>query len=257
MNIAVAIARRDRLIIASALGAVAALAWIYLVRDARQMNLSGACVCMGVQMSAWPISAMIPLFGMWAVMMAAMMLPTASPMILTFAAVAERRRAAGRCYVPVAAFACGYVAIWTLFSAGAAALQWLLHRNALLSPAMASTSSVMAGALLIAAGIFQFTPQKRRCLTRCRTPLDFIMTRWREGVSGAFRMGIEHGAFCTGCCWALMCLLFVMGVMNIVWIAALTLLVGLEKLLPRPAWIPAATGIALTLWGSAAILLAR
>jgi predicted metal-binding membrane protein len=115
---------------------------------------------------------------------------------------------------------------------------------------MASSSAWLGGLLLLAAGIFQFTPLKHTCLTQCRAPFDFIMTRWREGARGAFRMGLEHGLFCTGCCWALMGLLFVTGVMNIFWIAAITLLVGFEKLFPRGAWLSSATGVILTLWGA-------
>lgn len=127
--------------------------------------------------------------------------------------------------------------------------QWILHREALLSPAMASSSAWLGGILLLAAGVFQFTPLKHACLTQCRAPFDFIMTRWREGARGAFRMGVEHGLFCAGCCWALMGLLFVAGVMNIFWIAAITLLVGLEKLFPRGIWLSTATGVILTAWG--------
>ncbi len=114
---------------------------------------------------------------------------------------------------------------------------------------MVSSSALLGGILLLLAGLFQFTPLKRSCLTRCRTPLEFITTRWREGWSGAFAMGLEHGLFCTGCCWALMALLFVLGVMNLVWIALLTVLVGLEKILPRASYLRQFTGLLLVLWG--------
>ena len=119
---------------------------------------------------------------------------------------------------------------------------------------MVSTSAWLGGALLVAAGLFQFTPLKQTCLAHCRTPLEFIMTRWREGALGAFRMGLEHGLFCTGCCWALMGLLFVLGVMNILWIAALSLLVGLEKIVPRGRWLSTATGLILSVWGVVVIV---
>jgi predicted metal-binding membrane protein len=178
------------------------------------------------------------------------MLPSAMPMILTFAAVSRNRRQQERPYVPVTIFVAGYVMIWTGFSVLAAIAHWLLHRQALLSPARASRSAWLGGVLLLAAGVFQFTPLKHACLTQCRAPFDFIMTRWREGSLGAFRMGVEHGLFCTGCCWALMSLLFVAGVMNILWIAALSLIVGLEKLLPRGLWLSSATGVVLTAWGA-------
>ena len=252
MSAAPSILRRERLLIAGALALVAAVAWAYMIHEARGMNVSGACKCLGMEMGGadWSAGSLLPLFLMWAGMMVAMMLPSAAPMILTFAAVSRNRRQQERPYVPVSIFAAGYVAVWTSFSLVAAVAQWILHREAMLSPAMASTSAWLGGILLLAAGVFQFTPLKRTCLTHCRAPLEFIMTSWREGSAGAFRMGIEHGVYCTGCCWALMSLLFVAGVMNIVWIAALTLLVGLEKLLPRGRWFSAATGVLLALWGA-------
>lgn len=186
---------------------------------------------------------MPPLIAMWAVMMLAMMLPSALPMVLTFAAVGRNRQRTGRNYVPVAVFVAGYVVVWSGFSVVAAVAQWWLHRAALLSAAMVSTSGVLAGMVLIVAGIFQFTPLKNACLSRCRGTLEFVMTRWREGAAGALRMGIEHGAFCAGCCWALMALLFVLGVMNLFWVAALTGLVCFEKILPGRLRLPLLTGI--------------
>ena len=249
-----ALLKRDRLIIGLAVASTAAVAWAYTAYEARRMDVTGVCACLGMKMggpdlSSWSVESLLPLVLMWGVMMVAMMLPSAAPMLLTFAAVARNRRRSDRPYVPVAVFAAGYVAIWCLFSILAAVGQWLLHRAALLSSSMASSSALLAGVLLLAAGIFQFTPLKRSCLTRCRAPLDFIMTRWREGRRGAFRMGVEHGAYCAGCCWALMALLFVLGVMNILWIAALTIVVALEKMLPRAKWFSAASGFALIGWG--------
>ncbi|MEP6956790.1 MAG: DUF2182 domain-containing protein, partial [Chthoniobacterales bacterium] len=249
-----ALLRRDRLFVGVAIAFVAVVAWWYTLYEARRMNITGVCTCAGMKMggadlAAWSAVSLLPLFLMWAVMMIAMMLPSATPMLLTFATVARNRRRADRPYVPVTVFAAGYVAIWCLFSLLAALGQWLLHRAALLSPAMASSSTTFAGGLLLLAGIFQFTPLKRSCLRHCRAPLDFIMTRWREGWRGAFRMGVEHGAFCAGCCWALMALLFVLGVMNILWIAALTILVALEKMLPRSRWFRAVAGLVLACWG--------
>ena len=245
--------RRERWIIAAALTGIAAAAWAYMVYEARGMSVTGVCECLSMPMNTAGNSSpsvLLPLFFMWAGMMVAMMLPSAAPMILTFAAVSRKRRQQERPYVPVAIFVAGYVAIWSGFSVVAAIAQWLLHRSTLLSPAMASQSALFAGLLLLAAGVFQFTPLKHACLTQCRTPFQFIMTRWREGAGGAFRMGAEHGLFCTGCCWALMGLLFVAGVMNILWIAALSLIVGLEKLLPRGVWLSSAAGVILTVWGA-------
>ena len=254
MSESAALFRRDRVILGAGLFAVALLAWTWLISEAHRMSVSGVCECMRMKMtgpdnSAWPVTTLLPLFLMWSVMMVAMMLPSALPMVLTFAAVARNRQRLGRPYVPTIVFVSGYLAIWSAFSAVAAASQWLLHRHALLSPSMATTSAIFGGVLLIGAGVFQFTPLKRSCLTRCRGTLEFIFTRWREGRSGAFAMGLEHGVFCTGCCWALMALLFVAGVMNILWVAALTVLVCLEKILPARARVSFATGIVLAGWG--------
>ncbi len=247
--------RQERVVIFASVGGIALLAWAYTIYEAHRMNVTGVCECMrmkmaGPDLASWPAATLAPLFLMWAIMMIAMMLPSAMPMILTFAAVTRNRRRCRGPYVPVSIFLLGYVAIWCAFSAIAALLQWWLHRHALLSPSMASAGGWFGGALLLAAGIFQFTPLKQSCLTHCRGPLEFIMTRWREGRGGAFRMGLEHGAFCTGCCWALMALLFVAGVMNILWIAALTLLVCLEKMLPARAHARLATGLLLAGWGA-------
>jgi predicted metal-binding membrane protein len=243
-----AVLKRDRLIVGAGVILVTAIAWWYTVDAARGMG--GVTMQMGrPDPNTWSIASLLPLFVMWVVMMVAMMLPSATPMILTFAAVARNRKRRQRPYVPVAVFAAGYLAIWGGFSAVATAAQWLLHREALLSPLMVSSSALLGGVLLLLAGVFQFTPLKRSCLTHCRAPLEFITAHWREGWGGAFVMGLEHGLFCIGCCWALMALLFVLGVMNLLWIAVLTVLVGLEKILPRRAFISRGTGVLLATWG--------
>jgi len=247
--------RRDRWIFSGGIALAALVAWLYIWRDARRMNLSGACECAGMKMGgpelgSWPVATLLPLFIMWSVMMVAMMLPSAAPMILTFASVMRKRRHLGRPYVPVVVFVTGYVTVWCAFSAVAAVGQWFLHRHALLSPTMAGVSAGLGGLLLLGAGVFQFTPLKHMCLTHCRAPLEFILTRWREGGRGAFQMGLEHGMFCTGCCWALMYLLFVIGVMNVVWIALLTMLVVLEKTLPRRVAVSSTIGLCLIAWGT-------
>src|SRR5213592_3454482 len=245
--------RRERLLIGASLCGIALLAWFYTSYEARRMNATGVCECMrmkisGPELSSWPADTLLPLFFMWAIMMIAMMLPSALPMMLTFAAVTRNRQRLGHPYVPMSIFVAGYVAIWSVFSALAAAAQWWLHRHALLSTSMVSTNTWLGGTLLLGAGVFQFSPLKNTCLTHCRGPLEFIMTRWREGSGGAFRMGLEHGAFCAGCCWTLMALLFVAGVINIIWIAALTLLVCSEKMLPARARVSFATGLLLCVW---------
>jgi predicted metal-binding membrane protein len=186
---------------------------------------------------------------MWAVMMVAMMVPSAVPMIQGFVAVNERRRNSSRPVIPVGVFVLGYIVAWTSFSAAAALAQWGLHRAALLSPMMVSTSPILSGGLLLAAGIFQWTPLKRACLRNCRSPLTFLMSGWRDGTAGAFFMGLHHGAYCVGCCWALMVLLFVVGVMNLLWVAVIALFVIAEKVLPRGELIAHIAGVALVAVG--------
>jgi predicted metal-binding membrane protein len=170
-------------------------------------------------------------------------------MILTFATVNRKRRERERPFVPTSIFLLGYLSVWTLFSALAATAQWVLHATALLSPMMVSTSPVLGGSLLVIAGLFQWTPFKHACLTHCRSPLSFLMTDWREGRRGAFIMGLKHGAYCTGCCWFLMALLFVAGVMNMWWVAIIAILVLIEKALPKGLWIGKIAGLALVSWG--------
>ena len=253
-NVLEATLKRDRIVIATALLAITLLAWVYMAYEARAMYHTGVCHCAGMKMSgpdtaSWPIITLVPLFFMWAEMMVAMMIPSAAPMILTFALVNRKRREQARPFVPTGIFLLGYLMVWTGFSALAALVQWILHSRALLSPLMVSTSPWLGGALLIAAGIFQWTPLKHACLAHCRSPLDFLMTGWREGKSGALRMGLRHGVYCTGCCWFLMALLFVAGVMNVWWIAGISVLVLVEKLAARGAWLGKVTGALLVAWG--------
>jgi predicted metal-binding membrane protein len=208
---------------------VAALAWVALLR----MPMPGMDMAeMAMPMvHAWTALDVALLFAMWAVMMVAMMTPSATPMVMTFHEVNQRRSASGRPSVPSTVFLLGYVVVWTAFSALATIAQWWLHERAALSSDMALVSPQAGGALLIAAGIFQWTPLKRTCLAHCRSPLSFVMAKWREGIVGAFRMGLHHGVYCVGCCWALMALLFVVGVMNLLWVAAIGGFVLFEKTL--------------------------
>jgi predicted metal-binding membrane protein len=246
--------KRDRLIVLAALFGIGALAWVYMVREARAMANTGVCCCAGMKMSgpdmdAWSPIQIVPLFLMWTEMMVAMMIPSAAPMILVFASVNRKRRADERPFVPTGIFLLGYLAVWTGFSALAAVTQWALHSRALLSPMMVSTSPILGGTLLCAAGVFQWTPLKNACLTHCRSPLGFLMADWREGKFGAFVMGLKHGAHCTGCCWFLMALLFVAGVMNMWWVAIISILVLLEKVAPRGLWLGRIAGVFLVGWG--------
>ena len=188
------------------------------------------------------------IFLMWVIMMAAMMLPSAAPAILLVAALA-RQRGERHSIVSSWQFASGYLAIWGAFSLLATGLQFALDRAGLLSGAMASGSAVLAALLLIAAGIYQWTPWKQACLRHCRSPVEFLTRYWRQGPFGPMRAGAWHGAFCLGCCWMLMGLLFVGGLMNMLWIAGLALLVLIEKLFPYGRRVSQITGAALVGWG--------
>jgi len=208
---------------------------------------------MGMTMDMpWSAADLFYTFAMWAVMMAGMMAPSALPMLLLFAAARAGRDKRGVSPATLT-FGLGYLAVWTGFSVGATVAQWGLHQAALLSMAMASSSGRLTGAILIAAGVYQLTPWKSRCLTHCRSPLGFLMTNWRDGTMGAFRMGLRHGAYCLGCCWALMCVLFAVGVMNLVWVAALTVFVLIEKIGPAGAIVARVAGVAMVGFGIAAI----
>jgi predicted metal-binding membrane protein len=249
-----AVLRRDRFVVTAALAGIALLAWGYMVYEARAMYDTGVCRCAGMKMSGpdtdpWSAGTLLPLFLMWAEMMVAMMIPSAAPMILTFALVQRKRREQEQPFVPTGIFLLGYLVVWTVFSALATLAQWFLHGQALLSPMMVSQSPLLGGALLIVAGIFQWTPLKHACLNHCRSPLGFLMTDWREGNLGALAMGLKHGAYCTGCCWFLMALLFVAGVMNIWWIAIIAVFVLLEKVVPRGLLVGKIAGALLAAWG--------
>ncbi|MEQ1896770.1 MAG: DUF2182 domain-containing protein [Vicinamibacterales bacterium] len=188
--------------------------------------------------SAWMMTAtwdgpyLLLLWAMWAAMMAGMMLPSAAPFVLLYAHAARMRSDARRAIAQVYGLAWGYVLVWALFSAGATALQRVLAASRLLTPMMEPATPAAAAGLLLLAGLYQLTPFKQACLRSCRTPILLLGSRWRDGVAGAVRMGLEHGAYCLGCCWALMLLLFAGGVMNLVVVAALTIWVAVEKLAP-------------------------
>lgn len=241
--------KRDRIVVMAGILAVAALAWAYLVYLAQ----SSGGVGMGVataQLRAWSAADFGLTFLMWAVMMTGMMAPSAAPMILLFATVNRRRREQARPYVPTAVFLSGYLLVWSGFAAAATIGNWALHVNSLLDAMMGGSTSVyLGGSLLILAGVFQWSRLKYVCLTHCRSPLSFLMSDWREGTRGALRMGLQHGVYCLGCCWILMGLLFVLGVMNLLWIAALAGFVLLEKVVPQGQKVSRATGLALAAWG--------
>lgn len=191
------------------------------------------------------------LFLMWWTMMMAMMLPSAAPAILGFGAISRQTPSNGALTLP--AFTAGYAALWTAFSLAAVALQLGLAKLVPLTGMMAVTSRVAGGALLIAAGLYQFSPLKQACLHHCQPPFFWLAHHWRSGVAGAFRMGLAHGTICLGCCWVLMLLLFYGGVMEPSWIAGLALYVALEKFLPAASRLSWLTGAALIAWGAAVL----
>jgi predicted metal-binding membrane protein len=191
---------------------------------------------------------------MWVVMMVGMMLPSAAPTILVYGGLVRKNGERGTVLPAVWVFTAGYLAVWTVFGILAAALQVALERAALVTPMMESASAGLSAAILIGAGIYQWLPAKRACLSKCRNPLEFLVTRWHAGVAGAFRMGAEHGAYCVGCCWMLMLLLFVAGVMNLLWVALIAGFVLVEKLLPAARFTSRFAGVALVLAGIALLI---
>jgi len=207
------------------------ISWTWIVVMARDMNgpMTGASAWM--MTARWDVPHLLLLWAIWAVMMTGMMLPSASPILLLYGVVA-RRSVKGTAARQFYALAFGYLTVWTVFSLGATALQRVLAAVLLVSPMMEVTRPAVGATLLFIAGAYQLTPIKHACLRTCQSPLGFLMSRWRTGWSGAFVMGLEHGAYCVGCCWALMLLLFAGGVMNLAVIAALTVFVAFEKLAP-------------------------
>lgn len=250
-----AVVWRERLVLILGLVAVLAMAWGWLLVGAG-MEMSAFDMTAMAGMDGWlmepanwsPAYAVL-IFTMWWVMMVAMMLPSAAPVLLLFARVHRKDSAAGAPLVPTLLFAVGYLLCWGGFSAIATALQWGLESARLLSPMLETTHRGLGAAILIAAGLWQLTPLKSMCLRHCRTPLGFLVGAWRPGHAGALRMGLAHGSYCLGCCWFLMALLFFGGVMNLYWIAGLTAFVLLEKTLPQGHWFGRAAGVALVAWG--------
>ncbi len=244
-----ALFRRERLVIAGGLGLIVLLAWAYIAHLAWSGVGSIGAEMATPRMRPWSAVEFVLMFVMWAVMMVAMMVPSAAPMVLIFAAFYRRRTEQGGSFVSTGVFLLGYVIVWSVFSLAAVLAQWGLQSAALLSPMMVSTAPWLSAALLVTAGAFQFMPIKEACLAKCRTPLGFIMTEWREGVRGALVMGLRHGTFCAGCCWGLMALLFVGGVMNLVWVAILAAFVLVEKRAPAGGRLGKAGGVLLIGWG--------
>jgi predicted metal-binding membrane protein len=229
--------------------AISLVGWLFLAWIAIDMDHPVAQLTMPGSPD-WSAASVAAIWFMWAIMMAAMMLPSALPMILSFVHLSVRGGARGR----GRAFVAAYLLVWFGFSAAATAAQWALQAIGWVDPMIVSRSAVLTGSLLLIAGLYQFSPLKKVCLSHCRSPLGFLLGEWRDGVKGAFVMGVRHGLFCLGCCWALMGLLFVGGVMNIAWIAALSIAVAIEKLAPRAERLAAALGLGLIAAGLVKLL---
>lgn len=243
-----AVLKRDRVVVIVGLVAVTAVAWaytFYLARDMMSTNIEMSAPGMRI----WEAMDFVLTFVMWTVMQVAMMTPSATPMILFFAKFGRQRHERQNLLLTTWTFLLGYLIVWMGFSGVATLVQWVLHTTALLSPMMVSTNPILGGILLISAGIFQFTPLKQACLAHCRSPWGFFMTEWREGTRGALIMGLRHGIFCVGCCWPLMALMFVAGVMNLLWAAILTAYVLVEKIVPAGQLVSRAAGLLAIGWG--------
>lgn len=245
-------ARDIYLVSLAGIGGLTALAWFDLWRRAGAMTHdTGAGMSMAMAMPRpipWNFPDLLAAGAMWSVMMVAMMLPSATPMLLFFSGVQRSRAAAHGLGGPAALFVAGFLAIWLVWSWLAAGLQWAMQASFVLSPQLAVTRLPLAAAFLAVAGVYQFTPLKHACLSRCQSPLGFLFTQWRDGAWGAAQMGVRFGGYCIGCCWPLMALLFVVGVMNLLWVALLAIFVLLEKTVLRGPWPSRATGALLIAW---------
>ena len=239
----------DRAVVGFSLAGITALGWLYLIVEADKMSRMDMSMAMPHMMS-WDASYLGFLFVMWSIMMIAMMVPSVTPMVMMFTTVNRKRQESDRAdLIPIGMFVLGYLIAWAAFSGVAAIAQWALHALALVSPMMSSTSVYLGGGLLVAGGVYQWTPLKYACLVHCRTPMSFLMTSWRTGRTGALVMGLHHGSFCVGCCWVLMALLFVAGVMNVLWVAAIAAFVFIEKVAPRGEIIGRIAGVVLVAAG--------
>ena len=250
--------RHRRAVVLGALAAVTAAAWAYLLLGARnemEMMDIGSGQIMAMQ-SAWNPPYAVLIFVMWVVMMVAMMLPSAVPtMLLVTAITGDRLANSNRVPATAMLFASGYVLVWCGFSLAATLLQWGLDEVGLLSERMEFGNAILVSTVLIGTGVYQWTPLKDTCLRHCRSPTEFLLRHWHRSTLGAVRTGIRHGLFCLGCCWMLMALLFVGGLMNLAWVGAIALFVLLEKTVPWGDWMGRLTGLLLAGWG--AVILVR
>jgi predicted metal-binding membrane protein len=252
--------------VVAALAAITVLAWGYILWRPAQMSamdmhgaagemssmgMGGVSIVAEPAFRSWSLADFGFVFIMWAVMMVGMMTPSVAPMVVLYATVGRKAAAGGRPLAATGWFLGGYLSAWVAFSLAATGAQWTLTFLALLTPMMASASGIFGGSLLIAAGLYQWSPLKDSCLKQCQTPLGFLMSHggFRSEPFAALRLGAEHGLYCVGCCWVLMALLFVGGVMNVLWVAGLAILVLLEKIVPTRQLIPRVAGAGLVAAG--------
>ncbi|HEX8365774.1 MAG TPA: DUF2182 domain-containing protein [Allosphingosinicella sp.] len=250
-----ALLRRDRAVVLTALGVIGLLAWIHLIG----MAPAAPGVAMGGMETGpaqWSAADFATMLAMWAAMMVGMMTPSVAPMLLLYARVARSAEERGQPFAATGWFALGYLLAWSAFAMLATGAQWLMEQAALMTPAMAIADRQIGGALLVAAGVYQWTPAKNACLGRCRSPLQFIQSQggFRRERRASLMLGLKHGFYCLGCCWALMLLLFLGGVMNLLWIAALAAIVLAEKVLPGGQKLARAVGAALAVAGGAMLV---
>ena len=245
--------RRDRWVIAAALLALTVLALGYTWWLGSGFDMSAM---MSPHYIPWTAGHFVFMFAMWLVMMVGMMTPSVAPMVFLYVAVGRSNVGVGPSFAPASAFLSGYLLSWAAFSAAATLLQWLLESRALITPMMAGTSRPLAGAVLIAAGIYQWLPLKHACLSHCRAPLSFIQRQggFQASARGSLRLGALHGWYCIGCCWAVMILLFAFGVMNFYWIAGLMIFVLIEKVIPHAGIFSRVAGLVAMASGMALIV---
>lgn len=243
---------RELTIVVGGLAGITAAGWAYMLYMAWAMsNMDKVDMWMPpIGALSWAAGDFFMLFLMWATMMVAMMTPSILPMVSMFATLNRNRRLKGQLYTPTFVFVAGYLLAWTGFSVVATFAQQLLHASELLNPMMNSRSYLLSGVVLMIAGFYQWTPFKDACLTSCRSPLGFLMTEWRDGIPGALVMGVRHGTYCVGCCWALMLVLFAVGVMNMLWVLLITGFVVLEKISPASRLLRLLSGLGLVSWGA-------
>ncbi len=244
--------RRDWILVLLGVTLLTVLSWLYL------LEISHGLVGVGLQMTmpahqGWSGTHFVLVLAMWMVMMIAMMAPSALPYLLTYAGL-QRKKGRGTPELGTASFFLGYFLAWSGYSLIAAVVQWGLHSLQISAPALTTAGPMAGGGFLILTGLFQFSRLKYSCLNQCRSPLGYFMTNWREGRWGALWMGAHHGTYCIGCCWALMGLMFVLGVMNVLWMAILAGVILIEKVFPRGIWISRLTGAVFLFWGGYAIV---